>query len=79
MSEVSDRIDQSVSAHATVLSERLQVHRAQLFPPNARKALRKVTLGEAARLSGKKRRRLPAGSPRRGSPESHRGDQFQGG
>ncbi|MEO0743891.1 MAG: plasmid partitioning protein RepA [Pseudomonadota bacterium] len=54
MSDVSQRIDQLVGAHATVLSERLQAHRAQLFPPDARKNLRKFTSGEAARLLGVK-------------------------
>ncbi|MEO1704249.1 MAG: plasmid partitioning protein RepA [Pseudomonadota bacterium] len=54
MTDLSARIDQLVGAHATVLSERLQAHRAQLFPPNARKALRKFTSGEAARLLGVK-------------------------
>ena len=54
MSDLADRIDQLVGAHATVLSERLQAHRAQLFPPNARKNLRKFTSGEAAKLLGVK-------------------------
>jgi chromosome partitioning protein len=48
------RIDQLVGAHAQVLSERLQAHRAQLFPPNARKELRKFTSGEVAKLLGVK-------------------------
>jgi len=48
------RIDHLVGAHAQVLSERLQAHRAQLFPPNARKELRKFTSGEVAKLLGVK-------------------------
>ena len=54
MKHLSDRIDLLVGEHATVLSERLQAHRAQLFPPNARKALRKFTSGEVAKLLGVK-------------------------
>lgn len=49
-----DRIDQLVGQHAEKLSERLQAHRAQLFPPNARKELRRFTSGEAAKLLGVK-------------------------
>ena len=45
------RIDRLVGDHAERLSERLQAHRAQLFPPNARKELRKFTSGEVADLS----------------------------
>ncbi len=48
------RIDQLVGEHALKLSERLQAHRAQLFPPNAAKTLRKFTSGEAAELLGVK-------------------------
>ncbi|MGC9371099.1 MAG: plasmid partitioning protein RepA [Paracoccaceae bacterium] len=48
------RIDVLVGEHARKLSERLQAHRAQLFPPNARKELRKFTSGEAAELLGVK-------------------------
>jgi len=51
---VRDRIDRLVGEHAEKLSERLQAHRAQLFPPNARKQLRKFTSGEAAQLLGVK-------------------------
>ena len=51
-SDGAARIDQLVGAHAQVLSERLQAHRAQLFPPNARKELRKFTSGEVAKLLG---------------------------
>lgn len=49
-----DRIDRLVGDHARRLSERLQAHRAQLFPPNARKELRKFTSGEVASLLGVK-------------------------
>ncbi len=49
-----DRIDRLVGDHAARLSERLQAHRAQLFPPNARKELRKFTSGEVADLLGVK-------------------------
>ncbi|MBU2959207.1 plasmid partitioning protein RepA [Paracoccus sp. 1_MG-2023] len=48
------RIDRLVGDHAARLSERLQAHREQLFPPNARKELRKFTSGEAAALLGVK-------------------------
>lgn len=48
------RIDKLVGEHALLLSERLQAHRAQLFPPNARKELRKFTSGEVAELLGVK-------------------------
>lgn len=48
------RIDQLVGEHALMLSERLQAHRAQLFPPDANKVLRKFTSGEVAELLGVK-------------------------
>lgn len=48
------RIDQLVGDHAVRLSERLQAHRAQLFPPDARRELRKFTSGEVADLLGVK-------------------------
>ena len=48
------RIDQLIGDHAMRLSERLQAHRAQLFPPNAQKELRKFTSGEVAELLGVK-------------------------
>lgn len=47
-----ERIDQLVGEHARRLSERLQAHRDQLFPPDAQKILRKFTSGEAAALIG---------------------------
>ena len=48
------RIDLLVGQHAANLSERLQAHRTQLFPPNARRELRKFTSGEVADLLGVK-------------------------
>ncbi|MFC3529836.1 plasmid partitioning protein RepA [Paracoccus mangrovi] len=48
------RIDKLVGDHALALSERLQAHRAQLFPPNAKRQLRKFTSGEVAELLGVK-------------------------
>ncbi|MGA0541910.1 plasmid partitioning protein RepA [Neotabrizicola sp. VNH66] len=51
---VQDRIDRLVGDHAARLSERLQAHREQLFPPNARRVLRKFTSGEVADLLGVK-------------------------
>ena len=47
-----ERIDLLVGEHAKLLSERLQAHRAQLFPPDAKRVLRKFTSGEAADLLG---------------------------
>lgn len=54
MARQQERIDQLVGEHALKLSERLQAHRAQLFPPDARKSLRKFTSGEVADLLGVK-------------------------
>lgn len=54
MADTSARIDRLVGEHALKLSERLQAHRAELFPPDARKELRKFTSGEAAELLGVK-------------------------
>lgn len=48
------RIDKLVGDHALALSGRLQAHRAQLFPPDARRQLRKFTSGEVADLLGVK-------------------------
>jgi len=48
------RIDTLVGDHAQRLSETLQAHRAQLFPPNAQRSLRKFTSGEVADLLGVK-------------------------
>lgn len=41
-----------ISGHARDLSARLNAHRMQLFPPSARKSLRKFSSGEAAKLIG---------------------------
>lgn len=49
-----ERLDQLVGDHAARLSERLQAHRGELFPPNAKKELRKFTSGEVADLLGVK-------------------------
>jgi chromosome partitioning protein len=48
------RIDRLVGEHASKLSERLLAHRAQLFPPDASKQLRRFTSGEVAELLGVK-------------------------
>ncbi len=50
--EATQAIHELVGTHARMLSARLQAHRQQLFPPTARKTLRKFTSGEAARLIG---------------------------
>lgn len=49
-----ERIDRLVGTHAALLSERLQAHRQQLFPPTAQRTLRKFTSGEVADLLGVK-------------------------
>ncbi len=54
MVQSQERIDLLVGEHAEKLSERLQAHRKQLFPPNASKELRKFTSGEVADLIGVK-------------------------
>ena len=46
------RIDWLIGAHAQLLSERLEAHRSRIFPPNAKKHLRKFTSGEVAGLIG---------------------------
>ena len=46
------RIDTLIGAHARLLSERLEAHRGRLFPPDAKKTLRKFTSGEVAGLLG---------------------------
>lgn len=45
-------IHRLVGEHARELSEKLQEHRLQLFPPTAKKTLRRFTSGEAASLIG---------------------------
>ncbi|AGT10694.1 plasmid partitioning protein RepA [Paracoccus aminophilus] len=52
--QAKTRIDKLVGEHARALSGRLQAHRAQLFPPDARRQLRKFTSGEVADLLGVK-------------------------
>ena len=54
MVKQGERIDLLVGDHAEKLSARLQALRDQLFPPDARKVLRKFTSGEAAALIGVK-------------------------
>jgi len=54
MAQERTRIDLLIGDHAERLSERLQAHRAQLFPPDARRTLRKFTSGEVADLLGVK-------------------------
>jgi len=54
MFDKTDRIDHLIGQHAEKLSERLQAHREQLFPPNARKEIRRFTSGEAADLLGER-------------------------
>lgn len=49
-----ERIDRLVGEHARLLSERLMAHRERLFPPDARKQLRRFTSGEVADLLGVK-------------------------
>jgi len=48
----SNAIHELVGAHARELSARLQAHRLQLFPPTAKKTLRKFSSIEAAKLIG---------------------------
>jgi chromosome partitioning protein len=47
-----DAIHELVGDHARKLSARLQAHRLQLFPPSAKKTLRRFSSGEAAKLVG---------------------------
>ena len=46
------RIDELVAQHARNLSDRLQAHRQQIFPPDAQKTMRRFTSGEVAKLLG---------------------------
>lgn len=48
------RIDKLVGEHAAKLSERLMAHRAQLYPPDSQKELRRFSSGEVASLLGVK-------------------------
>ena len=54
MKDLSTRIDTLVGDHAARLSERLQAHREQIFPPDAQRTLRTFTSGEVADLLGVK-------------------------
>ncbi|WP_158743470.1 plasmid partitioning protein RepA [Acidisphaera sp. L21] len=47
-------IDAIISAHAQNLSDKLQAHRLELFPPAAEKTLRPFQVSEAAKLLGVK-------------------------
>lgn len=47
-------IDEIISDHAKELSEKLQAHRLELFPPFAEKTLRPFQVSEAAKLLGVK-------------------------
>src|ERR1700712_252171 len=53
-SAVAADIDAVISAHARDLSEKLQAHRLELFPPTAEKTLRAFQASEAAKLLGVK-------------------------
>ena len=44
-------IDTVISEHAQELSEKLQAHRLELFPPAAEKTLRAFQVSEAAKFS----------------------------
>ncbi len=41
-----------IASDARELSEKLHAHRMRIFPPSARKSLRRFTSGEAAKLIG---------------------------
>ena len=47
-------IDTVISEHAQELSEKLQAHRLELFPPAAEKTLRAFQVSEAAKFLGVK-------------------------
>jgi chromosome partitioning protein len=47
-------IDSIIAQHAQELSEKLQAHRLELFPPSAEKTLRSFQVSEAAKLLGVK-------------------------
>jgi chromosome partitioning protein len=50
----AEDIDEVISNHARELSEKLQAHRLELFPPSAEKTLRAFQVSEAAKLLGVK-------------------------
>jgi chromosome partitioning protein len=52
--ELAPEIDAVISEHAQNLSEKLQAHRLELFPPSAEKTLRVFQVSEAAKLLGLK-------------------------
>ena len=52
--EISKEIDTLITEHGRDLSEKLQAHRLELFPPSAHKTLRPFQLSEAAKLLGVK-------------------------
>ena len=47
-----DDVDLLITEHGRDLSEKLQAHRLELFPPSATKTLRPFQLSEAAKLLG---------------------------
>ena len=51
---IAHDIDSIISDHARDLSEKLQAHRLELFPPMAEKTLRNFQVSEAAKLLGVK-------------------------
>ncbi|MBR0560491.1 plasmid partitioning protein RepA [Neokomagataea anthophila] len=50
--QLTNGVDELLSQQAQALSERLQAHRLELFPPNASKKLRSFQIGEVAKLLG---------------------------
>jgi chromosome partitioning protein len=52
ITDSKDDIDLLISEHGRDLSEKLQAHRLELFPPSANKTLRPFQLSEAAKLLG---------------------------
>lgn len=52
--DTSQDIDMLITEHGRDLSEKLQSHRLELFPPSAHKTLRQFQLSEAAKLLGVK-------------------------
>ena len=52
--DLAREIDALISTHAQELSEKLQAHRLELFPPSAEKTLRPFQVSEAAKLLGVK-------------------------
>jgi chromosome partitioning protein len=50
--QATDAIHTLIASHARDLSDKLQQHRHQLFPPSARKQIRRFSSGEVAALVG---------------------------